>query len=40
MNFGIDFAGGTEALLSFKKNMDVGELRESVTETDWTSLRW
>ena len=33
LNFGIDFAGGTEALLSFKKNMDVGELRESVTET-------
>ncbi len=33
LNFGIDFAGGTEALLSFKKNMDVGELRESVSKT-------
>ncbi len=33
LNLGIDFAGGTEALLAFKKNMDVGDLREAVTET-------
>jgi preprotein translocase subunit SecF len=33
LNFGIDFAGGTEALLSFKKNMDVAELRDAVGKT-------
>ncbi len=33
LNFGIDFAGGTEALLAFKKTVDVAELREAVTET-------
>lgn len=30
LNFGIDFAGGTEALLAFDKTMDVGELRGEV----------
>jgi preprotein translocase subunit SecF len=33
LNFGIDFAGGTEALLSFKQPTDIAQLRETITET-------
>jgi preprotein translocase subunit SecF len=33
LNFGIDFAGGTEALLSFKQPTDISQLRETITET-------
>lgn len=30
LNFGIDFAGGTEALLAFNEKVDMGELREEM----------
>ena len=30
LNFGIDFAGGTEALLAFNETVDIGELREDM----------
>lgn len=30
LNFGIDFVGGTEALVAFKQPVDVGKLRETV----------
>ncbi|MEZ4465317.1 MAG: hypothetical protein R3F43_12755 [bacterium] len=30
LNFGIDFAGGTEALLAFSKSIDIGELKAEV----------
>jgi len=33
LNFGIDFAGGTEVLLAFNEPTDVGELREVIEET-------
>ncbi len=33
LNFGIDFAGGTEALVNFEKPVDLAELREVVTTT-------
>ena len=33
LNFGIDFAGGTEVLLAFNKNMDVAKLRADVAKT-------
>ena len=33
LNFGIDFAGGTEVLLAFNEPTDVGELRETIEET-------
>jgi preprotein translocase subunit SecF len=33
LNFGIDFAGGTEALIAFNEPVDVGELRETVEGT-------
>lgn len=33
LNFGIDFAGGTEALLGFNEPVDVGDLREAVAGT-------
>ena len=32
LNFGIDFAGGTEVLLSFDAPQDVGQLRERATD--------
>ncbi len=33
LNFGIDFAGGTEALIAFNEPIDVGELRTTVEGT-------
>ena len=30
LNFGIDFAGGTEALLAFNETVDIGELRDEM----------
>ena len=30
LNFGIDFAGGTEALLAFSKPVDIGDLKGEV----------
>ena len=33
LNFGIDFAGGTEALVGFTGTVDVGDLRETVEGT-------
>ncbi|MCA9538224.1 MAG: protein translocase subunit SecF [Myxococcales bacterium] len=33
LNFGIDFAGGTEALLAFNKPVPVGDLRSAVSDT-------
>ncbi|MGC6418905.1 MAG: protein translocase subunit SecF [Bradymonadia bacterium] len=33
LNFGIDFAGGTEALLSFKQPTDLPKLRENISAT-------
>ena len=33
LNFGIDFAGGTEALLSFKKPVDIQALRDEISKT-------
>ena len=33
LNFGIDFAGGTEVLLAFNEPTDVGELREVIEDT-------
>ncbi|MCB9522006.1 MAG: protein translocase subunit SecF [Myxococcales bacterium] len=33
LNFGIDFAGGTEALVAFNESIDVGELRDTIATT-------
>ncbi len=33
LNFGIDFAGGTEVLLGFNEQLDVGQLREEMGKT-------
>lgn len=37
-NYGIDFTGGTEAILHFEKSVDVGQVRDILKQQQWRGM--